>query len=98
MDPDTLDIESQMSQHSIQHLDHFRQHSNSPLHQPKDAIIIKSDNQQQQQQRQSSQTLTMEIDTSNIKREQGMIITPEIVSMMTPGHMGKFKKKSAKCR
>lgn len=32
----------------------------------------------------------MEIDPSQIKHEPGMIITPEIVNMMTTGHMGKF--------
>lgn len=44
--------------------------------------------QQQQQQHQHHQQTIMEIDPSNIKHEQGMIITPEIVSMMTGGHMG----------
>uniref|UniRef100_A0A0A1WV03 Protein bric-a-brac 2 n=2 Tax=Zeugodacus cucurbitae TaxID=28588 RepID=A0A0A1WV03_ZEUCU len=47
-----------------------------------------------QQQAQSHQDLTgatvMEIDPSQIKHEPGMIITPEIVNMMTTGHMDMY--------
>jgi len=32
----------------------------------------------------------MEIDPSQIKHEPGMIITPEIVNMMSSGHMGEL--------
>lgn len=47
---------------------------------------------QQQAHQQHHQEITgatvMEIDPSQIKHEPGMIITPEIVNMMTTGHMG----------
>ncbi|KAL9913403.1 BTB-domain-containing protein pipsqueak isoform 2-T9 [Glossina fuscipes fuscipes] len=48
----------------------------------------------QQQQQQTHQEITgatvMEIDPSQIKHEPGMIITPEIVNMMTTGHMDMY--------
>lgn len=51
--------------------------------------------QQAHQQQQHHQDITgatvMEIDPSQIKHEPGMIITPEIVNMMTTGHMGEFR-------
>lgn len=50
----------------------------------------------QQQQQQTHQEITgatvMEIDPSQIKHEPGMIITPEIVNMMTTGHMGESRQ------
>lgn len=83
MDPETLEIDGHISQHSIHHLDHF---SNK---QPADAIILKTDQlQPTQKQQQQQQTMVMEIDANNIKHEQSMIITPEIVTMMTSSHMG----------
>lgn len=50
---------------------------------------------QQQVHQQHHQEITgatvMEIDPSQIKHEPGMIITPEIVNMMTTGHMGELR-------
>ncbi|XP_046810104.1 nuclear transcription factor Y subunit beta, partial [Lucilia cuprina] len=50
--------------------------------------------QQQAHQQQHHQEITgatvMEIDPSQIKHEPGMIITPEIVNMMTTGHMDMY--------
>lgn len=45
--------------------------------------------QQQTNNQDISASTVMEIDPNNIKHEPGMIITPEIVTMMTAGHMGK---------
>lgn len=61
MDPETLEIDGHISQHSIHHLDLF---SNK---QPADAIILKTD---QLQPTQKQQTMVMEIDAKNIKHEQ----------------------------
>ncbi len=63
MDPETLEIDGHISQHSIHHLDLF---SNK---QPADAIILKTD---QLQPSQKQQTMVMEIDANNIKHEQSM--------------------------
>lgn len=61
MDPETLEIDGHMSQHSIHHLDLF---SNK---QPADAIILKTD---PPAQKQPPPSMMMEIDASNIKHEQ----------------------------
>lgn len=63
MDPETLEIDGHISQHSIHHLDLF---SNK---QPADAIILKTD---QLLPKQQQQTMVMEIDANNIKHEQSM--------------------------
>ena len=64
MDPETLEIDGHISQHSIHHLDLF---SNK---QPADAIILKTDHLQPTQKQQQQQTMVMEIDANNIKHEQ----------------------------
>ena len=115
LDPEALDIDGHLSQHSMHRLEHFQQQSPSSSHNsqtPVDAIILKSElksnqaqttstttsssqsQQQQLQQQEQNQsqdeqnTMIMEIDPTNIKREQNMVITPEIVSMMTAGNIG----------
>ena len=82
-----------------------QQHHQSQQHQLHQQLHVQSQQQQhhqqqqhqqhqQQQHQQTHQEITgatvMEIDPSQIKHEPGMIITPEIVNMMTTGHMGKF--------
>lgn len=76
----------QLSQNQAQQ----QQHQQHQVHQQQTAH---SHSTHVQQQAQSHQDLTgatvMEIDPSQIKHEPGMIITPEIVNMMTTGHMGR---------
>lgn len=71
--------QTQAQQHQQQHQVHQQQTSHSHS----------THSQQQAQSHQDiSGATVMEIDPSQIKHEPGMIITPEIVNMMTTGHMG----------
>lgn len=101
LDPEALDIDNHMSQHSIHHfqsphMNNSMHHNNHTQqhHHPVDAIILKTEVQQPVQQPQQHHSHPqMEIDVSNIKVEQtqGMTITPEIVTIMsTGGQMGKY--------
>ena len=76
---------------------HQQQQQQQAAHQQQQQQAAHQQQQQQHHQQQAHQqhhqeitgATVMEIDPSQIKHEPGMIITPEIVNMMTTGHMGK---------
>lgn len=86
MHPSTTSEDNKISQHLIQNIKTEivdKQHSHQQQQQ------MQSQSQQQGHQGMSGNTV-MEIDPNNIKHEPAMIITPEIVTMMTTGNMGKM--------
>lgn len=83
MHPSTTSEDNKISQHLIQNIKTEivdKQHSHQQQQQ------MQSQSQQQGHQGMSGNTV-MEIDPNNIKHEPAMIITPEIVTMMTTGNM-----------
>ncbi|XP_039955841.1 transcription factor GAGA isoform X2 [Bactrocera neohumeralis] len=77
----------QLSQNQVQQ----QQHQQHQVHQQQTAHSHSTHVQQQAQSHQDlSGATVMEIDPSQIKHEPGMIITPEIVNMMTTGHMDMY--------
>uniref|UniRef100_A0A034VQY4 Protein bric-a-brac 2 n=2 Tax=Bactrocera dorsalis TaxID=27457 RepID=A0A034VQY4_BACDO len=77
----------QLSQNQAQQ----QQHQQHQVHQQQTAHSHSTHVQQQAQSHQDlSGATVMEIDPSQIKHEPGMIITPEIVNMMTTGHMDMY--------
>lgn len=82
MDSDTLELDGHASQHAMVE---FQQHSPPSQTQTIGSDLNSTGNNGSQP---SQQTSTMDIDISNIKHEQPMVITPEIVTMMTSGHIG----------
>ncbi|XP_036332081.1 broad-complex core protein isoforms 1/2/3/4/5 isoform X3 [Rhagoletis pomonella] len=68
-----------------------QQHQQHQVHQQQTSHSHSTHSQQQAQSHQDiSGATVMEIDPSQIKHEPGMIITPEIVNMMTTGHMDMY--------
>ncbi|XP_054739184.1 transcription factor GAGA isoform X2 [Anastrepha obliqua] len=78
----------QLTQTQAQQQQHQQQHQ---IHQQQTSHSHSTHTQQQAQSHQDiSGATVMEIDPSQIKHEPGMIITPEIVNMMTTGHMDMY--------
>lgn len=90
MDSDTLELDGHVSQHAIHNLGEFQQQSPPSQTQTIGSDLNGSGNNGSQP---SHQTATMDIDINNIKHEQPMVITPEIVTMMTSGHIGKCESR-----
>lgn len=100
MDPsDNIEMD-RLSQHSIHQLTQ-QSSSSSPHHENShdgrpDTIVIKQSGSpvgdHGQSLQQASLNRSMDVDQNAMESEplHGMIITPEIATMMNPSHMGKF--------
>ncbi|XP_067633047.1 transcription activator GAGA isoform X2 [Eurosta solidaginis] len=82
----------QLSSNQAQQQQTQHQQQQHHLHQQQSSHSHSSHSQHQQAQphQDISGATVMEIDPSQIKHEPGMIITPEIVNMMTTGHMDMY--------